>query len=243
MILGLLLVLALASFFPAANTFSSPDFHRASIEALDEKKITVVELTAATAVGSAVVAAVPGDSTTPIATEIAQLSSYLLVIAGAIMLEKFLLTLTGLVAFRYLIPIALALFGIYQFWKQEGLKRLATRLIIFAIAIYAVIPASLQVSTLFDETFHSQEMIQESIDTLEEEDEDAKKPSGFLAGLKESAEEKLSSAIDSIATLLISNCVIPVLTLVLFLWLAKAIFGLTLPPVSSVKKLLPAHKD
>lgn len=241
---GLLLILALVSFFPLSNTLSSPDFHQESIEAMDEKKITVVELTAATALGSSLVAAVPGDATTPIANEIAQLSSYLMIIAGAIMLEKFLLTLTGLVAFRYLIPIACVLLGVWIFWRQEGLRRLAIRLTLFALAISLVIPVSLQVSTLFDETFHSQETVQESIDALEKTEETDKKPSGnFFANLKASAEKKLSSAIDSIATLLISNCVIPVLTLALFLWLAKVIFGLTLPPAGSLKKLLPSHKS
>ena len=37
--------------------------------------------------------AVPGDATTPIANQVSELSSYLLLVTGVILLEKILLTL------------------------------------------------------------------------------------------------------------------------------------------------------
>ena len=89
---ALLLAFALLSFFVIADKASSPAAHRTSIDALDDKKITVVELTAATAVGATALALVPGDATNPIANQIAKLSSYLTLVVGAIMLEKFLVT-------------------------------------------------------------------------------------------------------------------------------------------------------
>ena len=44
-----LLVVALVSIFGISKIMSSNEFHSKSIQALDDKKITVVELTAATA--------------------------------------------------------------------------------------------------------------------------------------------------------------------------------------------------
>ena len=232
---ALLLVLALVSFFPLTAKFSSRDFHQSSIELLDEKKITVVELTAATAIGSTALAMVPGDATSPIANQIAELSSYLMLIAGAIMLEKFLLTLTGLAAFHYLIPLACGLAILSLFLGREAFRKLAIKLTLFALAIFLVIPVSLRVSGLFEETFHSQETIDQAVSSLEEEEEATGEKAPLFnkaetsPSLKERAQRKLSSVIDSVATLIISNCAIPVLTLMFFLWLTKAIWGLTIP--------------
>ncbi|MEI3361149.1 MAG: hypothetical protein V8R75_00450 [Oscillospiraceae bacterium] len=58
------------------------------------------------AVTSVAVSAVPGDATTPLASKIADLSSYLLLVVGAIMLEKLLLTMLPYAAFTILIPAA-----------------------------------------------------------------------------------------------------------------------------------------
>mgnify|MGYP000240661576 CR=1 FL=1 len=77
------------------------------MEALEEKKITVMEMTAAVAASSIAVAAIPGDATTPLADQIAELGSYLMIAAGAVMLEKFLLAITGHAAFSLLIPAGL----------------------------------------------------------------------------------------------------------------------------------------
>ncbi len=52
------------------------------MEALEEKKITVMEMTAAVAASSIAVAAIPGDATTPLADQIAELGSYLMIAAG-----------------------------------------------------------------------------------------------------------------------------------------------------------------
>ena len=68
-----LVVIALLSVFVLAGRLSDPTFHAASITALDEKKVTVTELTAAVAAGSVIISAVPGDATTPIANQVAEI--------------------------------------------------------------------------------------------------------------------------------------------------------------------------
>ena len=171
---ALLLAFALLSFFVIADKASSPAAHRASIDALDDKKITVVELTAATAAGATALALVPGDATNPIANQIAKLSSDLTLVVGAIMLEKFLVTFTGLLAFRYLLPLACLLAALYLFFPREQLRRLAAKLAVFSLCICLVIPVSIKVGTLFEETFQARETINATIADLED-DEDLSK--------------------------------------------------------------------
>lgn len=242
---AVLAALMLVSIFGLSKALSSPEFHAESIQALDKRKVTVMELTAATAVSSIAVAAIPGDATTPIADQIAELSGYLLIVTGVIMLEKFLLTLTGYLAFTFLIPIACILGIIYQFVPRTALKQLAIRLGAFGLVICFIIPASLRVGDLFEETFQLHQTVssaeQATEDIQDASDESSEKRSGGISGwfsqigeqitsgiteATEKAKEALNHFIDAVAVLVISNCVIPVLVLFLFLWLTKFVAAL-----------------
>lgn len=95
------LILALISIFVITGYASSVKTHAGTISSLDEKKSTVMELTAATsAAASAAITVIPGDVATPIADKLADLSSYFLVVLSAIYLEKFLVTILGIAAFQ-----------------------------------------------------------------------------------------------------------------------------------------------
>lgn len=247
----LLLAVALSSILWLADLASSSERHAESIAALDEKKITVMELTSAAAVASVAVSAIPGDATTPIAEQIADVSSYLLLAVGAIMLEKILLTLTGYVTFTYLVPAACLLGFLSQFWAGPALRRLALKLVLFGLAICLVIPASLRVSKLVEETFEVQQTVDQAALAAEEAGdsaEDEEDSGGWLShlgeqiisGVSDAVEEAkglMSRFIDAVAALLIVNLAIPLVTLWFFLWLVKLILGLNiaLPPLKSLR--------
>lgn len=261
-IVGVLVVIALLSFFALSSITSSPDFHKNSIKLLDEKKMTVVKMTGAAAAASTLISAIPGDATTPIANEIMDVASYLLIITGVIFLEKMLLTLTGLIAFKYLIPISCILGIIYVFWKKEVLKNLAIKLTVFGLLIYLVVPTSIYLSSWIENNYKS--TINVSIESVEEigieeqaAEEETNKNEGLLQGIMnnaqkvaekvtssvsdgvEKAKQLLSNFIDATAILIITSCVIPVLVLIFFVWILKIVFGIDV----SVKKFLPKHKD
>lgn len=260
-ILALLTAILLVSRLFLADYVSSPERHAASIAALDEQKVTVMELTAATAATSVAVSAIPGDATTPVANQISELSSYLLLAVGAIMLEKVLLTLTGYVTFAFLIPAACILGGIALFRFRSLLLPLAVKLTVFGLAICLVIPASIRVGNLVEETFAVQQTIDEAqraADKAEEEagaiteEEETNSLGGWLSQIGEQitsgvsgviaqAESALSSFVDAIAALLIVNCVIPLLVLWFFLKLTKIIWDIDLP-VSKVTGLVKRRK-
>ena len=74
-----------------------------AIQSLDDKKTTALELTAAATAASAAITLIPGDAGTPIADKLADLSSYFLIVVCAIYLEKYLVTITGLAAFIFIV--------------------------------------------------------------------------------------------------------------------------------------------
>ena len=111
----LLILAALLSAFVLSKYAASPEFHQKTIEALDEKRTTVMELTAASTAASAAITLLPGDTATPIAEKLIDLSSYFLLVICAIYLEKYLVTMTGYAAFAVLIPLACVLLGLRRY--------------------------------------------------------------------------------------------------------------------------------
>ena len=247
-----LILVAILSIFVIEPFASSAKTHANSIKTLDEKKITVMEITAATAGSATALAAIPGDATTPVANQILKLSSYLLVVIGAIFLEKVLITLTGFVAFKFLIPIACLLYAIYLFAEKDFFKNLAIKLVAFGIVISLVVPVSISVSNLIENVYKDSinQTVEEAKNAQNEasqvENEETEEKSGwdkFTSNVKEGisnigdtaskaikkGEELLNKFIDAIAILLITSCVIPIVVLFAFVWLVKIIFNVNVP--------------
>ena len=63
----ILLLVAILSITVIGKYASAPENHQKTIASLDEKKQTVMELTAASTVTSALITLLPGDTATPIA--------------------------------------------------------------------------------------------------------------------------------------------------------------------------------
>ena len=152
----ILLLVAVLSVTVIGKYVSAPENHQKTIASLDEKKQTVMELTAASTVTSALITLLPGDTATPIAEKMADVSGYLLVVLCAIYLEKYLVTITGYVAFTYLIPAACVLWILNLFFANATVRKLAAKLAVFGIAIFLVVPASVKISDLIGDTYQAQ---------------------------------------------------------------------------------------
>ena len=153
---AVLLLVAILSITVVGKYASAPENHQKTIASLDEKKQTVMELTAASTVTSALITLLPGDTATPIAEKMADVSGYLLVVLCAIYLEKYLVTITGYVAFTYLIPIACGLWILNLVFENATVRKLAAKLAVFGIAIFLVVPASVKISDLIGDTYQAQ---------------------------------------------------------------------------------------
>lgn len=152
----ILLLVAILSITVIGKYASAPENHQKTIASLDEKKQTVMELTAASTVTSALITLLPGDTATPIAEKMADVSGYLLVVLCAIYLEKYLVTITGYVAFTYLIPIACGLWILNLAFENATVRKLAAKLAVFGLAISLVVPASVKISDLIGDTYQAQ---------------------------------------------------------------------------------------
>ena len=175
-LVGVALVLAALSFFVLGEIASSTDTYAASIEALDAKKDTVMGLVAASAAASTAISLLPGDAGTPIAQKLMDLSSDFLVVITAIYLEKYLLTILGFAAFKVLVPIGCALFIAAvlirrNFAMKKAIAGVAAKMALFGIAIAFVVPVSLWVSEMIENTY--QASIDETIATAHQAAEQA----------------------------------------------------------------------
>ena len=213
------LLIGLLSFTVLGKYASAPESHQATIASLDEKKATVLELTAATTATSALITLLPGDIGTPIAEKVADLSGYLLIVLCAVFLEKYLVTITGYAAFKIFIPAACVLFAANMMVRNRSVDKLARRLLIFGICIFLVVPASVKVSDLIETTYQSQidatledakstQKMLENSSAVQQEMEQAqqsKDPNTAqqatgISGIFDKAKDALSSAKDSVTT-------------------------------------------
>ena len=232
------LLIALISIFGVTKYASSAEFHRKTIESLDEKKTTVMELTAASTAASVTISMLPDDMGSAISDKLMDLSGYFLIVLSALYLEKYLLTITGYATFAVLIPLACVLFSVSVFWKEELLKSIGKRLALFGLAIVLVIPASMKISDLIETTYETsmEETIESAKETTKEIEDDAEasesgikgvisKIKGGFSGILKKMESSLNNFIEALAVMIVTSCVIPILVLMFFVWLVKTLLN------------------
>ncbi len=242
-----LAAVALLSFFVVAPHTGRIKSHEKEIASLEDKRDDVLKLTAAATASSAAISLVPGDAGTPIADKLADLSKYFLLILCAIYLEKYMLTLTGMVSFRVLIPAACIL-GIIMLLKrkEEGLiisrsslKRFSAKLAVYGLILYLLVPMSLVFSNAIEKTHKDSvtatiEKAKEQSEAIEEStsgkddsawDKFVSKFKNGVSGVVDQFEETLSNMIEAIAVLIVTSCLIPILILVLMVACTKLFFA------------------
>ena len=253
----LAVVVALVSFFLAGSYFTNPETYRDTVAALDAKRDTVMNLVGASTGSSAAISLLPGDAGTPIAEKLVDLSSDFLVVIAAIYLEKYLLTILGAAAFKLLIPVgcvlaAIALLAGDRLPGSHSLRRLGVKLVVFGLAACAVVPVSVRVSGMIEQTYEASisetiqtaeqttDAIEESASEADAKTSDSTNPLSFLlqmpeelSKLTESARNSLNNFIEALAVMVVTSCIIPILVLVFFLWLVRLVLGINvdLPPI------------
>lgn len=205
-----LVVLALLSGFVARPHFADTKTWDSTIEVIDQKKGNVLALTTSCVALSAGITALPGDTGTPVAEQLAQLSGNLGIVLAVLYLEKYLLTILWSVGLGILIPFSLVLFaaslGIHGRWSTSAvLRRVATRVLVVAMIGMALVPASVWVSQKVDETYQvSIEQAEqkatsaaEASSSKNEKKSEAKTDKNVLEQLTEGASSLLTSVTDS----------------------------------------------
>ena len=126
------------------------------------------------------------------------------------------------------------------------LKRLAIKVVLFAVAIYMVVPISVKISAIIEDTYETS--IESTIQSAEDITSDIeansgssgdKSDEGILSGLISKVKDSvtgitdkvgsiLNNFIEAIAVLIVTSCIIPILVLLFFLWLIKMVLGINL---------------
>ena len=304
---ALLVIVALVFAFPVAGVMGSKETYRGSIEKLDAKAQTVTALVGTTTAASVAISAIPGDTGIPVADKLMDVAADFAIVFGAIYLEKYMLTIFGLAACRVVVPLACALGVGYVLVREDvtwraGLRTSAVKLALLALALTLVVPASVQVSNMIEETFEydaasvSSETAAESAAdagtaaaTTESADaaDDAQTsgeassassdevpdastgPIGAFAawagglgedigsalsgagtalssgvtGILDTAKDWVARLIEAFAVMIVTNCVIPVVVLLFFVWIINVLMGLNIElPTRPGASLLRRHR-
>lgn len=250
----LCLTLAFVSVFVIAKRATDPQSYKKTIQSIDDKKAAVMGITTATITASTALAAIPGDATTPIANQIMDMGSYLLIVVCALVLEKSLLTVLGYLAFNILVPGACLLFAVSIFVKRNILRVLSLKIVVFAVVISTIIPFSLKISDLIYES--NQSMVTELNDEVEKMDDSKEsdkeknwwesftdKIKDGVTNVGKKAKELVNNFIDVIALFIITYCAIPIIIFLIVIWFVKFLFNIKISvPEKENLRLLNALK-
>ena len=240
----ILVLLAVVSFFLAADQAESYEAHSATIASINDKVEDVLKLTATSTLASAGISAIPGDTATPIAEKLADFTEYFLLILCVLYAEKYLLTIIGAATFKVLIPGACVLLIISMFYNPKVMRSLAMKFAIFGISIFLMIPLSLRVSDMIyanykisiDNTItEAEEFTDQTVELSDAEDEGViasilDRLSETAASLSDKAARILNNFVESLAVMIVTSCIIPILVLLFFIWLVKMLTGAEISP-------------
>ncbi|MDO4437417.1 MAG: hypothetical protein Q4B77_05640 [Coriobacteriaceae bacterium] len=247
-----------------APHFSSPEAHAEVIATIDEKIDNVLTLTAGSAGASALISAIPGDAGSPIADKLMDLSTGFLIVLAALFLEKYLITILSGVALGIVLPLALLCVIAFVWaygrarWSAAPLQ-VGAKLAAIAAVLLLAIPTSSWVTNQIDAVYDTS--LQQSIESAEslaegaaEAEQEGEKSAGGILGFfqdavetvtggissaVEGAQESLNQFIESLAVMLVTSCLIPILVLFFYFWMAKILLGIQIDMPAAASALNP----
>ena len=234
------------------NTAGTPRRYENTIASIDEELSGVLKLSAFTTGISATITAIPGDTVTPIAEHFMTLTTWLLVITVVLFFEKYSLTLLGKLIFIIVLPIIIGTFGAGLLKHSKKILLKSVNGLLIAALIFFAIPISVGLSNEIKETYEF------SLDNTLAEAENAKAKTddatnvdsdddkNFIEGAiskvtdavssTDAAENFLNTLVESLAVLVVTSCIIPILVLIIFVWIIKKLIEVDLS-----KPLLICH--
>ncbi|WP_022768355.1 hypothetical protein [Butyrivibrio sp. NC2007] len=228
-LVAVVLLAAVISFTIIAPWAADPVNHASTIEKTENKISAVMTLSGGAAGASATLSVLPGDLCTPLATELAELAKYFLIILSALYLEKFLITISGYITFSVLIPLALIIVAAVIISGNKRFLSLAGKLAIIGVIIYLIVPAS---TLLSDKIYQTQEdTVAQTIEEYNNLDISGDSDSGIIGEITtittntiDKVTNFISDLTESLAVMIVTACIVPVLVFVLLVWIMKIMF-------------------
>lgn len=236
------------SIFVLARKVPDTKMIQNTIDYIEESNKTVMEFSGATIAASLAVSAFPNDFATPLASTLADMNTYFVFIFAILFVEKLVMIEGVKLAFTYIIPAACALYILHVTFGKEMFKNFAVKLVILGLAVVFVIP----ISTHFTEKVCEDYLVYVD-ETIAEANDGADKVNEVMASEQEDATifDKLSEAfktaiqgvsdlltyfenvikkcVNSIAIMIVTTFVLPLLVMFLFRWLLNELFAWNLP--------------
>nr|MBR4280170.1 hypothetical protein [Clostridia bacterium] len=214
--------------------FSNPQTHSDSLAVIKECKEQATAISLTVTLASTAITMLSDDVGTPIANELSEFSTPLMIIVCILYFEQYLLTAMETLAFSILIPVACLFFILSLHLRRSSLQVIGYKFLLIALLCAVAIPASAHLTILIRETFA------ESINTVYAQIDEIgahfsemlnasdfwKSITSFASGIGEILEffkSALGLLIDAVAILLLTSCIVPVITVVLFIWCIKSI--------------------
>lgn len=246
----LCLVCIIGSIHYGFNTAGKPKRYENTIASIDEELSGVLKLSALTTGISATITAIPDDIGTPIAEHLMTLTTLLLVVIITLFFEKYSLTLIGKLIFIIVLPIIIGMFGAGALKHSKKLLLKSINGFLIASLIFLAIPLSVNLSNeikktyefSLDNTLAEAENAKEKTDEVtsgDPDDDDKNFIEGAISKVTDAisstvmgglyaAENFLNTLTESLAILIVTSCVIPMIVLAIFIWMIKKLIEIDL---------------
>lgn len=246
-VLALLLIAAI-SFFVVTAKLPETDFVKDSLKSVEDSSSTVMKLSAATLATSLAISALPDDFATPLADSLADMNVYFIAILAVLLLEKILIGYGIELAFAVVIPLACVMLALSIGLKKEALKTFAVRLCVLALTVAFVVPVgthtaeyvAADLAEYVEETIVETEAGAGKLNEAMQGGETDKTVFEKLSDIFQTAVDSVSDlmlhfrntirkCMNSIAILILTNCLIPLITFFILRWMLKESFHVVIP--------------
>ena len=244
----ILVLIGVFSFFVITSWLPDRGFIKDSIESVEESSNTVMKFSAATLSTSLAISALPDDFATPLADSLADMNIYFIAILVMLHFEQLLIRYGVKLAFAIAIPVACGIGILSILLKKELLKGIAARVAVLGLAVALVVPCSTHITnyvaadltayvenTIAD-TEDGADKLNEAMDGGTEEQTIFEKLSDLfqtaindMSNLLTHFQNTIRKCMNSIAILILTNCLMPIVNFFILKWILKETFHIALP--------------
>ena len=244
----ILILIGVFSFFVLTSWLPRTEFIEHSMESVETSSDTVMKFSAATLAASLAITTLPDDFASPLADSLADMNIYFVAILVVLFLEKLLIVHGVELAFSLVIPLACA-FGVAAILlRRDGLKGFGVRLAVLGLALALVVPCSthltnyvakdlnLYVEDTIADTEAGTEKLHEAMnDTSGEKSIFERLSDLFQTAIRDISDlmlhyrDSFRKCMNSIAILILTNCLMPIMNFFILRWVLKETFHIALP--------------
>ena len=244
----ILVLIGVFSFFVITSWLPDRGFIKDSIKSVEESSNTVMKFSAATLSTSLAISALPDDFATPLADSLADMNIYFIAILVMLHFEQLLIRYGVKLAFAIAIPVACGIGILSILLKKELLKGIAARVAVLGLAVALVVPCSTHITnyvaadltayvenTIAD-TEDGADKLNEAMDGGTEEQTIFEKLSDLfqtaindMSNLMTHFQNTIRKCMNSIAILILTNCLMPLVNFFILKWILKETFHIAIP--------------